>query len=95
MTRVLLSAPVVLSILLAAGSGCAQSPEQPVPNQRATAAPGQYETTAGAVVLPKGEQRAGRQAFLDLKCTICHRVPQARTSRRLSAVARDRISTTR
>ena len=76
MTRVLLSAPMVLSVLLAAGSGCAQSPEQPVPDQRATAAPAEYETTEVAVVLPKGEPRAGRQAFLDLKCTVCHRVPQ-------------------
>lgn len=31
---------------------------------------------AAAVVLPKGEPRAGRQAFLDLKCTVCHRVTQ-------------------
>jgi len=79
-TRSLL-ALVMLSVLLAAGPGCAQSPEQPVleqsvPDQRATAAPGQYETTAGAVILPMGQSRAGRQAFVDLKCTTCHRVPQ-------------------
>ena len=76
MTRVLLYALVVLSVLLAAGSGCAQSPEEPVPNQRATAVPAQDETTAVAVVLPEGEPRDGRQAFIDLKCTVCHRVTQ-------------------
>ena len=76
MRQVLLSAPVVLSVLLAAGSGCTQSPEQAVPDQRATAAPAQYETTGVAVVLPQGAARAGRQAFLDLKCTVCHRVTQ-------------------
>ena len=74
MTRALISAPVVLSVLLTAGLGCAQSPEQPVLDQPATAAPAEYE--AAAVVLPKGEPRAGRQAFLDLKCTVCHRVTQ-------------------
>ncbi len=26
------------------------------------------------VVLPKGDARAGRQAFQDLKCHVCHRV---------------------
>ena len=59
-----------------AGLGCARPPEQPVPDQPASAAPVQYETAAAAVVLPKGEPRAGRQAFLDLKCTVCHRVTQ-------------------
>jgi len=64
----------LLSVLLMAGLGCAQSPEQPVPDQPATAAPAPDETAGAAVVLPKGEPRAGRQAFLDLKCTFCHRV---------------------
>ncbi len=66
----------LLSVLLMAGLGCAQSPEQPVPDQPATAAPAPDETAGAAVVLPKGEPRAGRQAFLDLKCTVCHRVTQ-------------------
>lgn len=74
MTRVLLSAPLVLSILLAAGPGCGPSPEQPLRAQPETAAPVQYETTGVAVVLPQGEPRAGRQALLDLKCTVCHSV---------------------
>jgi mono/diheme cytochrome c family protein len=34
----------------------------------------QYEVLA-TVVLPKGDARAGRQAFQDLKCHVCHSVP--------------------
>ena len=75
MTRALISASVVLPVVLMAGLGCNQSPEQPV-DQPSTAAPAQYETAAAAVVLPKGEPQAGRQAFLDLKCGVCHRVTQ-------------------
>lgn len=74
MTSGLAAAPAVMAVLVMAAFGCAPSPDQPVPDQPATAAPAQYETTAEAVVLPKGEPRAGRQAFLDLKCTSCHRV---------------------
>jgi mono/diheme cytochrome c family protein len=33
----------------------------------------QYEVVA-TVVLPKGDAGAGRQAFQDLKCHVCHRV---------------------
>lgn len=33
----------------------------------------QYEVVA-TVVLPRGDARAGRQAFQDLKCHVCHRV---------------------
>ncbi|MGD2064804.1 MAG: c-type cytochrome [Nitrospirota bacterium] len=35
------------------------------------------ETAAqtASVTLPAGDAQAGRQAFLDLKCTACHRVP--------------------
>jgi mono/diheme cytochrome c family protein len=33
----------------------------------------QYEVLA-TVVLPKGDARAGRQAFQDLKCHVCHSV---------------------
>jgi len=66
----------VLSVLLMAGLGCAPSPEQPALDQPATVAPAPDETAGAAVVLPKGEPGAGRQAFLDLECTVCHRVTQ-------------------
>ena len=58
------------------GLSCTQSPEQSAPDQPATAAPAQYGAVGATVVLPKGEPRAGRQAFLDLKCVGCHRVTQ-------------------
>jgi mono/diheme cytochrome c family protein len=32
----------------------------------------QYDTAT--VVLPAGDPHAGRQAFVDLKCTVCHKV---------------------
>jgi mono/diheme cytochrome c family protein len=32
----------------------------------------QYDTAT--VVLPAGDPQAGRQAFVDLRCTVCHRV---------------------
>ena len=32
----------------------------------------QYDTMT--VVLPAGDQQAGRKAFVDLRCTVCHRV---------------------
>ena len=30
--------------------------------------------TVSTVVLPKGDVQAGRKAFQDLKCHVCHRV---------------------
>ena len=33
------------------------------------------ETPPVTVTLPAGDARAGRQAFMDLKCTACHAVP--------------------
>jgi mono/diheme cytochrome c family protein len=36
------------------------------------AAPPQYQTMT--LVLPAGDPQAGRLAFVDLKCTVCHRV---------------------
>lgn len=38
----------------------------------ASLASAQYATAT--VVLPAGDPRGGRQAFIDLKCTVCHRV---------------------
>lgn len=80
MTRALLSVALVVSVLLTAELGCTQSPAQPVPEPTATVKPAtvaraEYETGGATVVLPQGEPRAGRQAFLDLKCVVCHRVP--------------------
>ena len=71
----LCSALLVLSCLLATAPGCANPLESPAQDQRATqAVPSQYDTETVSVVLPKGDTQAGRQAFLDLKCTVCHRV---------------------
>lgn len=36
------------------------------------ATPSQYD--AVSVVLPAGDPQTGRQAFIELKCTVCHRV---------------------
>jgi hypothetical protein len=61
--------------VLATALGCSDAPETPLPDQAAMQArPAQYETQTVTVVLPMGESEAGRQAFLDLKCTACHRV---------------------
>jgi cytochrome c2 len=48
---------------------CGPPPESP--DEGGTAA----ETESVTVTLPAGDVEAGRQAFLDLKCTACHRVP--------------------
>lgn len=66
------STPVVLSLVLAGAAGCAQEPGR---EQRAALS---ADNTSGyesvMLVLPAGNARAGRQAFLDLKCTTCHRI---------------------
>ena len=57
-----------------AGIGCSQSAEPPaVEAQTVTVPAADYETGGATVVLPKGEPRSGRQAFLDLQCVVCHR----------------------
>ena len=43
-----------------------------VANYGQTAAVFPYDTVT--ITLPKGEAPAGRQAFVDLKCYLCHRV---------------------
>jgi mono/diheme cytochrome c family protein len=48
-------------LMIASGPSYAQSGES------------QYDVVA-TVVLPKGDARAGRQVFQDLKCHVCHRV---------------------
>jgi len=61
----------VLLVLLASVSGCSQ--DTPRAEVAATPSP----TTAYNSVmlaLPVGNAQAGRQAFLDLKCTTCHRI---------------------
>jgi hypothetical protein len=55
----------ILVISVGAGS-CRQSPG---PAQRTT------ESQAIALTVPVGNAQAGRQAFLDLRCTACHVVP--------------------
>ena len=61
--------------LVAAFPGCTRSAEEPAQGQPVTqAASSQTDTDTATVVLPAGNPQAGRQAFLDLKCTVCHRV---------------------
>lgn len=62
--------------LLATASGCTSPPEAPAQDQRGAqpTVPAQYDTQTVTVVLPTGDTQAGRQALLDLKCNVCHRV---------------------
>lgn len=70
------TAVLVSSCVLATVAACTSSPEVPVQDQRAAqpTLPAQYDTQTVTVVLPAGATQAGRQAFVDLKCTVCHRV---------------------
>jgi mono/diheme cytochrome c family protein len=68
-----------LVLLMVVGSGCARSSQPPAPETAALGLPAavtqaQYETGGATGFLPEGEPQAGRQAFLDLKCVVCHRV---------------------
>jgi mono/diheme cytochrome c family protein len=63
-----------MSVLLTVELGCTQPAERPARNQPAPVQTAQYETGGAAAVLPQGDPRSGRQAFLDLKCVVCHRV---------------------
>jgi mono/diheme cytochrome c family protein len=66
---------LVLAYLLQAGTACTNPPEPQTPRKVATQeASVQYDTKEVSVVLPAGNKEAGRQAFLDLKCVVCHRV---------------------
>ncbi len=57
---IVLSASLALAMLIGEVIGHAQT------------GPPSYDVMS--VTLPQGEPRAGRQAFLDLKCQTCHRV---------------------
>ena len=66
-------AVIVSGLVLQAA--CTGPPEGPPHNPRTTgAAHAEFDIGGVTVVLPKGDSLAGRQAFLDLKCTVCHRV---------------------
>jgi hypothetical protein len=68
-------AATVSVCLLTTSLSCASPPAAPpLEQQRARPVPAQYDTNALTVVLPNGDAQAGRQAFLDLKCGVCHRV---------------------
>jgi mono/diheme cytochrome c family protein len=70
-----LPALLVLSWLVTPAVSCGNPPPAPPQEPQAVRpAPSQYDTKAVTVVLPNGESQAGRQAFLDLKCSVCHRV---------------------
>jgi mono/diheme cytochrome c family protein len=69
------TALVVVSSLVTTALSCASPPAAPPQQSQAVRpVPAQYDTNAIDVVLPTGEAQAGRQAFLDLKCVVCHRV---------------------
>lgn len=64
---------------LVVGSGlvlatCVACSEAPSRQPAATSPPGGAGYDAVMLALPKGDARAGRQAFLNLKCTACHSV---------------------
>jgi hypothetical protein len=61
----------VLIIIGVAGIAAAACGPQPA-STNAGATGGEMPV---AVTLPAGDANAGRQAFLDLKCTACHTVP--------------------
>ncbi len=74
---------ILLAGILLATAAAVGSNRLPAPIVTLTATPligGPAQTAAGAsydlvpLTLPKGETRAGRQAFLDLGCAACHRV---------------------
>jgi mono/diheme cytochrome c family protein len=75
-TSRLFTALLLSSGLLATAPGCTRSSEVPAQDQQVppSALPAQYDTQTMSVVLPAGTTQAGRQAFLDLKCSVCHRV---------------------
>ena len=58
-----MNALIALLLVLAPVAALAQSPAGAVA----------YDTL-DTIVLPKGDSHAGRQAFVDLKCHLCHRV---------------------
>jgi hypothetical protein len=60
------------SIMIAV-SACAQRPESADTGETAA------QTESVTMTLPAGDVEAGRQAFLDLKCTTCHLVPSEPT----------------
>lgn len=62
---------VVLGLVLGTWLGCSGAPSSP---PATTPAAGDSGYDAVMLALPKGDAQAGRQAFVDLKCTVCHRV---------------------
>lgn len=58
-----ITASLSLGVLFGVTSAVAQS-----------TTPGQYRYDTVSVTLPKGDPDAGRRAFRDLKCYVCHRV---------------------
>ena len=61
----------VLLVLLGSVSGCSQD----TPRAEVAATPGPTTVYDSVMLaLPVGNAQAGRQAFLDLKCPVCHRI---------------------
>lgn len=59
---------IVLGVV-AIGIGVGACSQSPRPAARAA------DSTAITLTVPAGNAQAGRQAFLDLRCTACHAVP--------------------
>jgi hypothetical protein len=72
------SVPVAATLLVScalAMAACTSCPDVPVQDRRTQPTqPTSYDTQTLTMVLPTGEAEVGRQAFLDLKCAVCHRV---------------------
>jgi cytochrome c2 len=72
--RLRVPAFLVTSCVMTAAPSCTSAPDTPRIQQAASPRPAQYDTNTITLVLPVGDAHAGRQAFIDLKCMVCHRV---------------------
>jgi hypothetical protein len=61
-----------LALIFVVAAGVAACDQQPASTKAGGVDAGGPTVT---VTLPAADPQAGRQAFLDLKCTTCHRVP--------------------
>jgi Cytochrome c len=60
---------IVLGVIAISAAACRPRPANTGAEPTGTATP------SVTVMLPAGDVKAGRQAFMDLKCTACHAVP--------------------
>jgi len=65
MSRVL----IIVGVIAISAAACGPQPASTGSGGAST------DTPSVTVTLPAGDVKAGRQAFMDLKCTACHAVP--------------------